>query len=221
MISKINSSELLRDVSLEYIHITNDTILELTTSCYDILYLVNGECRVDDDKGVVRLSKYSPTILHAGFHSIVCHVGDDALFELVIIHVERRELFNCATEVSREQQRFETAVLKGVASNISVEELSSMCYLSVSTFKRRFHDYYHIPPHRWFLCRRLEIASAILHKTSLPTFTIARLCGFINVSHFIATFKRRYGTTPSRLMRREAGCVKLSSLSSRLSSQIG
>jgi AraC-like DNA-binding protein len=216
----MNSSDVLRDVSLEYIHITNDTILELTTSSYDIIYLVNGECRVNSDNNrVVHLSKYCATILNQGRHNVICSVGNDALLEMVVIHIEHMALFNVMAMPQREQQRFEIAVLRGVSSNISVDELADMCCLSVSTFKRRFHDYYQIPPHRWFLCRRLEIAAAILHYTSLPTFVIARICGFINVSHFIATFKRRYGTTPSRLLRHNIESNRATSLSHCLSSR--
>ncbi len=196
MTSNVYNNELLCNVELQHLRMKRNETLRLTTSSCDILYLVSGTLRVDDSP----VAKFRAVSLERGTHTLVCSLSGDALFEAVVVHIDRRLLFHTIA-CSRDELRFADTVLRGISSNVSVEELASLCYLSVSTFKRRFADYYGIPPHRWFLWRRLEIASAMLRKSSLPTYTVAALCGFINVSHFIATFKRRYGITPSRLLR--------------------
>jgi AraC-like DNA-binding protein len=60
----------------------------------------------------------------------------------------------------------------------------------------------------------------MLRRSSIPTFVVARLCGFINVSHFIASFKRRYGITPSRLIRQRVAEVAMGALPHCPSSRI-
>ena len=196
MTSIAYNNELLSNVELEHLRVKRNETLTLTTSSYAIVYIISGTLRVDDSM----VSKFRSVMLERGQHTLVCNLSGDTLFEAIVVHIERRVLFHRLL-CSREELRFAAAVLKGISSNISVEELASICCLSVSTFKRRFADYYGVPPHRWFLWRRLEIALAMLRQSSVPTFTVAALCGFINVSHFIATFKRRYGVTPSRLLR--------------------
>lgn len=215
MTSRICNGELLCDVQLEHLQLKRNRSVEISTISYDILYPINGICVVDGR----HVARFQAMILERGRHVLECNVGESAIFEAVIVHVEREVLLT-TLPTCREEQRFEMAVLNGISSSISVEELASMCCLSVSTYKRRFAEYFGIPPHRWFLWRRLEIASAMLRRTSLPTFTVATLCGFINVSHFIATFKRRYGITPSRLLRDEMSSVAMATSSPRQDSRI-
>lgn len=200
----IRNSEVLHNASLEHIDLKPSKTLHIATTSYDILLVAKGSCRIDGVCCVGQQGNPYTHTLSRGNHTVESIVGGDALCEIVIIHVDRQQLFGDVMPTSREQQRFESAVMRGISSNASVDELAAICCLSVSTYKRRFQDYYGIPPHRWFLWRRLEIALLMLRHTTLPTFAIAHLCGFINVSHFIATFKRRYDITPSRLLRSNA-----------------
>ena len=109
---------------------------------------------------------------------------------------------------SREDLRFESAILQGVVSNLSIEEIADMCYYSVSTFKRRFNERYQVPPHRWMLSCRMNIACEILRTTRASTSDIATRCGFVNVSHFIACFRRHHGMTPSQYRRDNITSIK-------------
>lgn len=196
MISGFNCGDVLRNVTIEHRQIKYNRDIEITTESCCILYLISGRCCIP--KSDITLTSASPTILDAGRHTVQCRLGGDTIVEIVVVHINRERLFHTAPQC-REQQRFEAAVLRAIATSVSVDDLASVCCLSVSTFKRRFFDYYGTPPHRWLLWRRLEIAEAMLRHTTIPTFVVAHLCGFINVSHFIATFKRRYNVTPSRI----------------------
>lgn len=208
MISEFNKAAVLGDMTIEHRQIKRNRLIEITCHGCDILYVISGECCLSGR----RLSAYSSMILERGSHTVECCLAGDALVEIVVVHVALERLFHPSSLDHREQQRFEAAVLKGISTNISIDTLASICCLSVSTFKRRFFDYYGTPPHRWFLWRRLEIAEVMLRRSSIPTFVVARLCGFINVSHFIASFKRRYGITPSRLIRQRVAEVAMGAL---------
>jgi AraC-like DNA-binding protein len=103
--------------------------------------------------------------------------------------------------IERDEKRMEDVVMGAVAENLSLDKLAERCYVSVSTFKRRFRKRFSMSPHRWFIHRRLELAYRMILATDVSITEIARLCGFTNPSHFISAFKRRYGTTPTALRR--------------------
>lgn len=100
------------------------------------------------------------------------------------------------TLTDREAERFEKAIISGVIDGLSIDELAKSCCYSLSTFKRRFSEQYSLPPHRWMLQCRLHLACEILSSTDEPISSVATICGFINNSHFIATFRRHFRTTP-------------------------
>lgn len=186
---------------IEYISRSCDTTEELVTEGYDIMCVLSGSCSFDHEGAERRVYENEIHIFGHGRRAIANRVGSDGIFRDILIHIDKDKLFGRVRHSSREQERFEEAILKGISSNISIDELADICCLSASTFKRRFRERYSASPHKWFLGCRLDMAAMILRQTDVPTRYIASLCGFINVSHFIATFKRRFGTTPSHIAR--------------------
>ncbi|MBQ8492792.1 MAG: helix-turn-helix transcriptional regulator [Alistipes sp.] len=191
----------ITSATLEYISLNGDRDVDRITSGYDLICMVNGSCRYEDSRGTHEALKNSMHILTPGSRMTEYRVGSSGLFEQVVISIEGDALFGRVDHRDREEERFEEAILCGLASNISIEELAKKCCHSTSTFKRRFRERYGISPHRWFLGCRLAIAERILSQTRIPTNIIASLAGFINVSHFIATYRRRFGYTPTRTIR--------------------
>lgn len=100
-----------------------------------------------------------------------------------------------------EDERFANAIEYGLMSAVTIEELAKMCCQSISTFKRHFHARYNIPPHRWFILYKLELAYKIIKVRDISIIELAKLCGFNTTSHFIATFRKRYGISPARLRK--------------------
>lgn len=186
---------------IEYISRSCDYSEDLVTEGYDIMCVLSGSCSFEIDGKMNHIYDNEIHIINCGRRTIHNRVGSDGVFRNILIHIDKDQLFGRVRHSSREQERFEEAILKGISSNISIDELADICCLSASTFKRRFRDRYSASPHKWFLGCRLEIAAMILRQTDVPTRYIASLCGFINVSHFIATFKRRFGITPSHIAR--------------------
>ena len=186
---------------IEYISRGSDTTEVLVTEGYDIMCVLSGSCSFEVAGEERRVYENEIHIFNRGSNKVSNRVGSDGVFREIVIHINKDQLFGRVRHSSREQERFEQAILKGISSNISIDELADICCLSASTFKRRFRERYSASPHKWFLGCRLDIAAMILRETDVPTRYIASLCGFINVSHFIATFKRRFGTTPSHIAR--------------------
>lgn len=192
----------ITSATLEFISADGDREVDRITNGYDLICMVNGSCRYEDSSGMHEAPKNSIHILSPGSRIREYRVGSSGMFEQVLISIEGDALFGRVDCHDREEERFEEAILHGIAANTSIEELAAICCHSISTFKRRFRERYGTSPHRWLLDCRLDIAERILSETHVPTNIIASLAGFINVSHFIATYRRRFGYTPTHTLRR-------------------
>jgi AraC family transcriptional regulator len=91
-----------------------------------------------------------------------------------------------------------------LGGNISLEQLASVCDLSVSYFARGFKKGTGLPPHRWLVEMRLEKAKDLLLNTKTPLAEVAVGCGFVDQSHFTKMFFRATGNTPGSWRRERA-----------------
>lgn len=83
------------------------------------------------------------------------------------------------------------------SSNITIEEICCLIYISPHHFKRVFKNQTGQTPYNFLTAIRMEKAKEILIRKELSIEEIARLCGFVNVRHFSTTFKRMEGLTPT------------------------
>lgn len=79
----------------------------------------------------------------------------------------------------------------------SLTELAAVAGMSPFHFARIFQRVIGVPPHRYLILRRLDAATEYLAAGMSVTETCFAV-GFENVSHFIRSFHRAYGLTPSR-----------------------
>jgi AraC family transcriptional regulator, exoenzyme S synthesis regulatory protein ExsA len=80
---------------------------------------------------------------------------------------------------------------------VTVEELAFLCNMSLSTFKRKFARIYGVPPNKWLLQKRMELAAdLLLHQREKPSEVYHKV-GYENHSSFTQSFKQVYGVTPS------------------------
>jgi AraC-like DNA-binding protein len=82
--------------------------------------------------------------------------------------------------------------------NLKVEEFAKLCGQSLSAFKRDFNNTYNTTPSKWVMSKRLEHAKALLDESDLNINQICYESGFMNSSHFIKSFKRKYNLPPLR-----------------------
>lgn len=181
----------------EYVKRRGGAMSECVTEHYTIGYIIKGSCRVRSNDEWREFPESCLYLLNRGRHLIENRSDANGIFEQVAIHFDSDTFARRSdVEETEEERRFERVVLSAIMTNCTISELAEQCYLSLSTFKRRFIERYGMPPHRWLLHRRLALARHILSTTSIATGDLAAACGFANVSHFIQSFKRRYGTTP-------------------------
>ncbi len=81
-------------------------------------------------------------------------------------------------------------------NNLSVPELAFLCHMSVSTFKRRFHEVFGDAPGRYLHERRMERAKAMLANRMRPSEVYLEL-GYGSLAAFSTEFKKHFGRAPS------------------------
>ena len=78
----------------------------------------------------------------------------------------------------------------------SVRRLASVSCVSEAHFARSFKQAFGVPPHRYLLSRRIELATALLRDTDLPITDIAFRTGWKSLGTFGRTFRDVTGENP-------------------------
>ncbi len=84
------------------------------------------------------------------------------------------------------------------AAHHSILRLSSEVSMSPFQFARVFRELVGIPPHQYLVRRRLARARELL-QADMTVTDACYAAGFNNLSHFVRSFRRAFGVSPSRL----------------------
>ncbi len=88
-------------------------------------------------------------------------------------------------------------VHRNPTGNLSVSKLASLADVSQAHFCRIFRDAMGVPPHRYVLSTRLDLARKLLMQSGLPISRVAAESGFSSQSHLTACFRSAHSTTPA------------------------
>ncbi|GFE66169.1 helix-turn-helix transcriptional regulator [Litoreibacter roseus] len=154
-----------------------------------------------------------PVVKHAA-DLIAAHAGQDRLRRLQIdtscqsMVTEILRAFDAPTDqVDRlsltpwQRARLEEYLKEEFCNDIDLAQLADVAGLSKYHFLRAFKSSFQRTPMAEVTERRLSHAADHLRENRLSITQIALKCGFSDHSHFSATFKRRFGVTPSRYRR--------------------
>jgi len=92
---------------------------------------------------------------------------------------------------------FKTTVQNNLYSNLSLDELASLCHLSTSSFKRKFSETFNNSPKRYIAQKKVERAAELLKSRDLRISDIAYDVGFDSLATFNRNFSNLYGKSPS------------------------
>lgn len=135
----------------------------------------------------------------------------DQIQSLLVRHLVSRYARECLVDAVRAQVRggngsqLRQSVLKKITAliherlheDICLQDLADIACISKDHFLRAFRDTVGQTPYHYVLSQRLERARGLLREEqSVPVAEIARRCGFKNLSHFSATFRRMTGVSP-------------------------
>ena len=94
--------------------------------------------------------------------------------------------------ISHRKSLFERKMTEFIEKNYTIEYMAELCNMSVTAFKKRFAEYYRIPPHRWFVKQHLHKAAELLLSEDLSIKEVCHRCHFANYSHFTNRYIERH-----------------------------
>lgn len=125
-------------------------------------------------------------------------------FEEILLHLVQKKGVGFLNHFLQQKQKnnttatFVQTMQKNALNNLTIQELSFLCNMSVSTFKRNFEKEFETSPMRWFKEKRLEHSAYLLHTKKLRPSDIYDLVGFDTLSSFTQAYKQKFGVTPKQ-----------------------
>jgi AraC-like DNA-binding protein len=122
-------------------------------------------------------------------------------FEELILNIltgpNNHSLTHYFKELCCDQKRSIKAIMEeNFAYNLKLTEYAELCGRSIAAFKRDFVKIYHTTPGRWLKTKRLEYGKFLLETTDMNINEITLESGFENTSHFVKSFKEKFGHPP-------------------------
>lgn len=129
-----------------------------------------------------------------------------ALDTLVILdRLEYRENNQSSGYFSHAQvekaKRAASIIVDNLARSYTVEQLSELVGLPITTFKTCFKGVFGSPPYGYLRAHRMDRAAQMLRDTNQPIADIGVAVGYNSPSKFSAAFKTVMGQTPSQYRR--------------------
>ncbi len=186
------------DFNIEHSINYRDMVVSSSSEFPTIAYVIRGQCRIvrgSDVRHIPELSFY----LREPNDDVVEYVTNSVgVFEQVAIHVNTKVLFATDLRIDNDvERRFEHALLVALSSVMPIDEIASMCCMSLSTFKRHFRARFQMSPHRWIQSIRMRVAYELVTTCDISIEHIARMCSFSNVSYFTSIFRNTFDITPA------------------------
>ncbi|HVO08959.1 MAG TPA: AraC family transcriptional regulator [Burkholderiaceae bacterium] len=104
-----------------------------------------------------------------------------------------------------QERRAKEMMSANLDGEVPLARLAAECGLSVRHFSRAFRQSTGVPPHRWLLKRRVELAKNLLLSPAASLAEVGRACGFADQSHFTRVFSASTGASPGAWRRRGPG----------------
>lgn len=98
-------------------------------------------------------------------------------------------------------QKISRLLEENLDRNVSLEELSCLVGLSPEHVCRAFRRATGLPPQRWAIRKRMEIACRLLNETEASLTAIAQDVGYAGQSAFGAVFRSAIGVSPGQYRR--------------------
>jgi AraC family transcriptional regulator len=87
-------------------------------------------------------------------------------------------------------------ICENLRRDLSLNELAALARMDVYRFGRLFKHSTGLPPHRFIVLKRIDLAKRLLAIQALPMTEVALRSGFANQSHFTTVFRRIANLTP-------------------------
>ncbi|AEE16983.1 transcriptional regulator with cupin sensor, AraC family [Treponema brennaborense DSM 12168] len=122
---------------------------------------------------------------------------------LLLLYRENKDLFtSCDSDRKRCVLLLYNYIAENLAGDLCLDVLSRVCSLSKYHMTRLFKEVTGSGLKEYIISVRVSEAKNLLCCTDLPITGICERVGFMDVNHFIRTFKKHTATTPFRYRKR-------------------
>lgn len=121
----------------------------------------------------------------------------EILYKMVLSEMPYQKLAHI-----KKLEKARNLIQENFRTNLSIEELADSIGLSVSYFRRLFHEAYGCSPVQYLINLRIEHAKDLLQSGEVNVTEAALLSGFEDIYYFSTLFKRKTGYTPSQIMQK-------------------
>ncbi len=104
-------------------------------------------------------------------------------------------------------QRAKRYITQRFAELKTVEEAAQACHVDAAYLSRLFRRFGHPPPYRFLMRLKMDRALGLLLDSRLMVKEVAAAMGFADAFHFSTAFKRIYGLSPDRFVKRSRGMI--------------
>jgi AraC family transcriptional regulator, exoenzyme S synthesis regulatory protein ExsA len=105
-----------------------------------------------------------------------------------------------------EEMTLRKVVESTVGTRVTVEELAFLCHTSLSSFKRRFIKIYGMPPQKWLVQQKMQLAAGLLKHPDERSGSVFEKVGYDSQSSFTKAFRLQYGMTPKAFQEKHLAC---------------
>ncbi|MFI1773330.1 helix-turn-helix domain-containing protein [Thalassobellus citreus] len=92
---------------------------------------------------------------------------------------------------------FKSIIEKNKFSDLSLNELATLCNMSLASFKRKFKEFYNTTPKQYLVTEKIKKASQLLKIKEKRIVEVAYDCGFESITAFNRNFKKITNQTPT------------------------
>lgn len=162
------------------------------------IYIPNGLCYV--------LTPHSSDLYKQLFHRAVLAYRSRFAGYTMLVASKIYEIFASlysemieSSRISKESQRLLSAkqyIDDKFTKNITLDDLAALSNMSVTSFRREWHQVFGSTPMKYRDEKRLLLAKDMLIEGNAKVGEIALACGFEDASYFVRFFKKHTGFTP-------------------------
>lgn len=197
-----SSGRNFRSLILSFTDLEIERFLEKNFSSYKCMKLSDKTSpffKVKKDRFIKNTIESLETLMQQGAY-VMPKMLDLKLEEVLMYMCEKEgesfltflcSLVNPAKEVS-----LEAIVDNNTYTNLNLNELSFLCEVSLSSFKRHFSLKYGVTPGKYFQKKRLNRAKQLMETGEARAVEVYQLFGYENISNFSAAFKNTFGYPP-------------------------
>lgn len=171
---------------------------------------LNAEAQEFFDKSILIWNKVGDSLRKLFFEASRAWTGKNPLFQVKCNMLATEILYKIILSDMpyhkvphiKKLEKARTMIQENFRSDISVEELAKSIDMSVSYFRRLFHEAYGYSPMQYIMNLRIENARDLLLSGEVNVTEAARLSGFEDIYYFSTLFKRKTGNTPTQILRK-------------------